>query len=142
MSFVGEPAMQISAQPLHPLRAAAFCALRGVFVLLVLFFSLFARGVMPSFGPEGMTTILCTAEGIQEVWIGPDGEPGDRPVQDEQNAPCEWIMHAQVFDLTAHVTLPLPKDQLVSQPYCPKGIACDPRMVLRAYDSRGPPRSL
>ncbi|WP_298496572.1 hypothetical protein [uncultured Maritimibacter sp.] len=67
--------------------------LRWVALALLVTMSVVPRGVMPAWGAEGMTVVLCTGTGPVEVTLGPDGTPLS---EDAWADPCVWVGVAPV----------------------------------------------
>jgi len=54
--------------PLHRIRQLRDTALFGWLLLFVVARGLLAPGVMPAFGAQGVSVVLCTAQGPQATW--------------------------------------------------------------------------
>lgn len=118
----------------------------GLTVLLLAAFMLRAlipAGWMPqtSIGGNGVTLVICTVAGLQEVTLGPDGHP--QPSDDTTTAnaghdPCPFASGAQ-FTPPALTAILVPPANVAGVAPVAHEPAPPPATHLRLAESRAPP---
>lgn len=115
--------------------------IHGLTVVLLTAFMLRAlipAGWMPqaSSTGDGVTLVICTVAGLQEITLGPDGHP--QPAGDTGHDPCPFASIAKFTPPALTALLVLPTDYGVVEPvrYAPLAPAAT---HLRLAESRGPP---
>ena len=113
----------------------------GLTVVLLTAFMLRAlipTGWMPqaSTSGNGMTLVICTVAGIQEITLGADGHP--TPAGDTGHDPCPFAAVAKFTPPALTPLLVLPTDYGVVAPVRHTPIA-PAATHLRLAESRGPP---
>ena len=112
----------------------------GLTVVLLAAFMLRAlipTGWMPqASGGDGVTLVICTVAGLQEITLGPDGHP--QPAGDTGHDPCPFASIAKFTPPALAALLVLPTDHGAVEPvrYAPEAPAAT---HLRLAESRGPP---
>jgi hypothetical protein len=87
---------------------------------------------------DGLTLVICTVAGLQEITLGPDGHPASDSTQNAGSDPCPFAAVAK-FTPPALTLLPvLPTDQGAVEPL--RHTAETPAAThLRLAESRAPP---
>ncbi len=118
---------------LHPLRQLRDTALFGWLLLFVVARGLLAPGVMPAFGVQGMSVVLCTSQGLQAAW------PADaKTTLAHGSLDCPFGVSVGMAALpTTAIKLPLISSVSESPPAVDHaGLTGE---AGRAYFARGPP---
>ncbi len=87
---------RMSLQSFHTMRAMIA---RSVLLLALLLAGMVPDGMMRQAGPDGMRLVLCTADGVQEVWLSEDGEAV--PVEPNQSGDAAHQPHCVQVNLIA-----------------------------------------
>lgn len=84
-------------------------AIRGILTRALLLLSLLLAGMVPDgmmrqAGADGMRLVLCTTDGVQEVWLSEDGEttPVD-PAQDRKTSHKSQCVQVNLIAQTASI---------------------------------------
>src|SRR5687767_8251136 len=125
----------------RPNKSAYFT--HGLTVVLLTAFMLRAlipTGWMPqaSTTGDGITLVICTVAGLQEITLGPDGHPQPAGDEGQANDPCPFAAVAKFTPPALTPLLVLPTDYGAVEPlrHTPEAPAAT---HLRLAESRAPP---
>ncbi len=70
--------------------------LTGLMLLPFVLFSFYAVGTMPTYGEQGIKTVICSGTSIITVYLDENGEPVEETVVKH----CDWSSSFHLFDTT------------------------------------------